>query len=473
MKFKIKYILIIVALGSVMVSCKKQFLDLKPPDSIPSDEAIVDESSMSTAVNGMYSALRNVDFFGRTLPIDGDLLADNIYIDPVQNSNRYLVDMNYTYIAETGTIGAFWSEAYNAILRANNIINAEVASSPTVDQLRGEALTIRALCYFELIKWFAKPYTTDPSSPGVPLVLKYDAFAKPARNTVTEVYAQIEQDLTNAVNLLDAANDKNSSYVTQLAAEALLARFYQFKGDWSNALQAASDVVSSGKFSLADSASLVTYWSNPFPVSNGLETIFEVEFDNVNNNGTDNLSNFYDQAGYGDALCTNDLYDTYSATDARRNLIQSESRGGRAVWVVHKYPNTTNVNGKDATKIIRYAEVLLILSEAYARTGDEPNALLTLNSLALKRDPHLFPAYASSGAALLSDIYKERRLELAFEGHRYWDYVRLNQNVVRTSISQYGPGVPATLPTSSTRRIWPIPRGELNANPNVTQNPGY
>ena len=235
-------------MGSVMVSCRKQFLDLKPPDSIPIDEAIVDESSMQTAVNGMYSALRNVDFFGRTLPIDGDLIADNIYIDPVQNSNRYLTDMNYTYIETTGTIGAMWSEAYNAILRANNIINASVESNPNVDQLRGEALTIRALCYFELVKWFAKPYTVSPSSPGVPIVLTYDAFAKPARSTVTEVYAQIEKDLSDAVSLLSTANDKNSSYVTQLAAMALQARLYQFKGDWPKALQAASDVVSNGKF---------------------------------------------------------------------------------------------------------------------------------------------------------------------------------------------------------------------------------
>ncbi|MBS1598156.1 MAG: RagB/SusD family nutrient uptake outer membrane protein [Bacteroidetes bacterium] len=472
MKFIIKIFLILVVAGSMASACNKQFLDLKPPASIPTNEAIVDESSMTTAVNGMYSALRNVDFFGRSIPIDGDLMADNIYIDPVQNSNRYLIDMTYTYTETYGNIQNTWSEAYNAILRANNIINATVASSATVDQLRGEALTIRALCYFELIKWFAKPYTVSPTSPGVPIVLTYDPFAKPARNTVAEVYTQIEKDLTDAVNLLDPANDKNSSYVTQLAAQALLARFYQFKGDWGSAGTVASNVVSAGKFTLADSSGLSTYWSNPFPVSNGLETIFEVEFDNVNNNGTDNLSNFYDQAGYGDALCTDDLYFTYSATDARRGLIQSENRGGRAVWVVHKYPNTTNVNGKDASKIIRYAEVLLILAEAYARVGDNTNAQITLNTLAQKRDPQ-FAGYSSTGNSLLNDIYNERRKELAFEGHRYWDYVRANQAVVRQSISQYGPGVPATLPAGSNKRIWPIPRAELNANSNITQNPGY
>src|SRR5882757_4790936 len=111
MKFRIKILLMMSVIVLSIASCRKQFLDLKPPDSIPADEAIVDESSMSTAVNGMYSALRNVDFFGRSIPIDGDLLADNIYIDPVQNSNRYLTDMTYTYTENSGSAQNLWSEA--------------------------------------------------------------------------------------------------------------------------------------------------------------------------------------------------------------------------------------------------------------------------------------------------------------------------------------------------------------------------
>ncbi|HMH32543.1 MAG TPA: hypothetical protein VK543_05905, partial [Puia sp.] len=85
-----KLILVLLVIGSIFLgACSKQYLDLKPPSQIPNSEAIVDENSMQTAVNGMYSSLRQVDFFGRSIPIDGDLLADNIYIDPAQNSNRY------------------------------------------------------------------------------------------------------------------------------------------------------------------------------------------------------------------------------------------------------------------------------------------------------------------------------------------------------------------------------------------------
>ncbi|HMH35028.1 MAG TPA: RagB/SusD family nutrient uptake outer membrane protein, partial [Puia sp.] len=246
-----------------------------------------------------------------------------------------------------------------------------------------------------------------------------------------------------------------------------------FRGDWPNALSKALEVVNSGGYTLVDAANFNTYWSNPFPVSNRLETIFEVEFDNIGNNGVDNLSNFYDQSGYGDALATDDLFSQYSGSDIRSSLIVPGSRAGRPVLIVNKYSNTNNPNGKDNTKVIRYAEVLLILAEAYNRTNDDASARDVLNELAQTRDPS-FPGYASSGQALLDDIYSERRKELAFEGHRYWDLVRLNRDVVRdNSTGNYASFVPLTLAASSTKRIWPIPQAELNANKAVVQNPGY
>src|SRR5215467_3619430 len=129
MKFKIKISLLLLIVSLAMGACKKQFLDLAPPNQIPSDEAIVDENSMQDAVNGMYASLRAVDFFGRSVIIDGDLLADNIYIDPISNSNRYLTELTYTYTETYPNIQNFWTEAYNTILRANNVINSNVPSS--------------------------------------------------------------------------------------------------------------------------------------------------------------------------------------------------------------------------------------------------------------------------------------------------------------------------------------------------------
>ncbi len=469
---KSKLILLVAVAAGLASSCKKDFLNLEPPSQIPSDQAIVDESSMQTAVIGMYQSLRAVDYFGRSLPIDGDLLADNIYIDPFNNSNRYLVELTYSYIATYGNVQNTWAEIYNTILRANNIINANVPVSDNVNQLKGEALTIRALSYFELVKFFAKPYTIDANALGVPIVTRYDSFAKPARATVGQVYTQMESDLVQAYGLM-TDESKNSSYITKYVAGGLLARLYQYKGDWAKAEEAALDVVNNGGYFLT--RDVVSYWSNPFPVSNRVETMFEVEFDNIGQNFTDNLDNFYSQdpSAYGDALCTDNLYSSYSTTDTRLSLIIEAPRAGRNIWACNKYPNTTNPNGKDNIKIMRYSELLLILAEAYNRNGDDGSAQTVLNQLAQLRDP-AFAGYSDTGADLLNDIYLERRRELAFEGHRYWDLVRLNLDVERdNSTGNYSGNTPLELLSTSDRRIFPIPQAEINANKNVTQNQGY
>ena len=149
------------------------------------------------------------------------------------------------------------------------------------------------------------------------------------------------------------------------------------------------------------------------------------------------------------------------------------TKGGQQVKYVTKYPNSNNAAEKDDTKIIRFSEILLILAEAYARTNDDANARLHLNRVAQQRDAS-FAGYTSSGAQLIEDILTERRKELAFEGHRYFDLARLNRDVVRFNLNgNYPSTAPLTLPTSSNKRIWAIPQSERDANPNISQNPGY
>src|SRR6266404_5333215 len=138
-------------------SCKKKFLDLFPYDQVAQDKAITDEAGMQAAVNGLYSQLRNTSLYGRSLPLYGDIIADNVFIS-IQKSNRYLAEFNYTYTNTNADMLGTWGEAYKAILRGNNITNATVAPNANVNQLRGEALTMRALIYFNLINWYAKQY---------------------------------------------------------------------------------------------------------------------------------------------------------------------------------------------------------------------------------------------------------------------------------------------------------------------------
>jgi hypothetical protein len=428
---------------------------------------------MQTALNGAYAGLRDADLFGRTLLLDGDLLADNVAI-AINNSNRYLAEYNYSYTVTFANGLSTWSDAYNIILRVNNVINANVASTAVSNQLRGEALTIRAIMYFYLVNYFAKPHSVDPSAPGVPIVLEYNPSLKPARNTVAEVYDRMETDLEEAFNLMTNTT-KNSSYVTKYVAKGFLAKVLLFRGDWEGAKSAALDVVNNGGYTLVDPGGYASYWQNPVAVTSKVETMFEVQNDNVSNTvpANDALPYFYDQTGYGDAFAVDALYNLYSATDVRRSLITPGVRAGQPINIVRKYPNVNNAAEKDDYKILRYADVLLILAEAYARTNDDVNARLWLNFVAQKRDPS-FPGYASSGAALIDDIIMERRKELAFEGQRYLDLLRLNRDVVRINLNgNYGSNVPLLLAVGDPKRQWPIPQIERDANPNIQQNQGY
>ena len=465
-----KLIAIALVAGTLLSSCKKKFLDLNPYAEVPTDAAITDEAGMNAAANGMYAQLRSANLYGRTLPLWGDLLGDNLFISTT-NSNRYLPELNYTYTV-TYFNGGTWSSAYIAILRANNIINADIPSTAVTQQLKGEAMTVRALMYFNLVNYFAKQYTVDPNAEGVPIVLAYDPFLRPARNKVSEVYAQIDKDLAEAFASMTNTT-KNSSYITKYVARALQARVALFKGDWAAARTAALDVVQNGGYTLVTAANLVNYWKGAAPVTSKVETIFEVTSDAVNNNGTNALSYFYDQTGYGDALASDDFYNKYSATDVRRQLFISGTRASQAVKIVNKYSNTNNAADKDDTKVIRYSEIILTLAEAYFRLNDETNAKLYLNMLVAQRDPS-FAGYTSTGAQLLEDILLERRKELAFEGMRYLDLQRLNRDVVRVNVNNNYQGVtPITIPITNFRRLLPIPQDERDANPNISQNTGY
>src|SRR6476469_8869126 len=181
----------VLMIGLAISSCKKDFLDLRPYDSIGSDVAISNVSDMKAALSGAYANLGSVNLYGRTVPLFADLLADNVYISAV-NSNRYLDFFQVNYTVNNVNAQGIWETAYNTILNTNNVIGSSLQGTPEIDQLRGEALAIRALMYFELVKHFAKPYTVDPNGWGVPLILNYDPFKKPQRNTVAEVYTQIK-----------------------------------------------------------------------------------------------------------------------------------------------------------------------------------------------------------------------------------------------------------------------------------------
>jgi hypothetical protein len=476
----IKIVSVSVALLTLFSSCKKEFLNLTPYNALPIGQAVNSEANMYTAVNGMYASMRSANLYGRTLPIKGDLMADNTFIKP-SNSGRYLDFNQYDITTGNANANGVWSSAYAVIKNANLIINADLAANTNINQMRGEAFATRALMYFELVRNFAKPYTVDPDGLGVPIVKTFNTDSLPKRNTTKEVYKLILDDLDQAFTLVTfnlgtslnipnttISRTTNSSYFTKYAVRALQAKVYLHMGDWANAKTAALDVINNSGVTIVSNANFAAYWKNPTPRTDKVETLFEISSDAVGNNGTNSLYNFYDPNGYGDAVSTTNLYNTYTATDVRKALIVPS--GG--YLVVQKYPNINNAADKDDNKILRISDVILILAEAYARTNDEPNALLRLNQVAKNRDAG-FAGFSSTGAQLITDIVNERRKELAFEGDRFFDLQRLNLPI--TKVKGENPLSTINVAPGDYRRIFPIPQAEVDANPNIRsqQNPGY
>ena len=219
------------------------------------------------------------------------------------------------------------------------------------------------------------------------------------------------------------------------------------------------------------------YWANP-TVQTGSknETLFEVASDLSNNNGFDQIGFIYLQVGggYGDILGTDSLHNLYSATDVRLGLnpravatYRSGEQGN--INLCYKYPNPGGSGDHDDTKVLRLSDIILIAAEAYYNAGDITNANKYLNMVAKQRDP-AFAGWADAGAQVLEDILIERRKELAFEGSRLWDLVRLGRTYTRWS-SQV-PLKPMAIAPGNQFLVWPIPVAEINVNPGIGQNPG-
>ena len=463
-RITIKNMIVTTVLFLSLASCEKSFLELKPPTSLTPEFALATEADLQVALRGAYAGLKSTALYGRSLPVLGDMMADNTY-QSAQNTNRYTSFNLYNYLVTDGDVSGLWNASYSVILRANNIINSPIADNANIQQIKGEAYAIRALAYFNLVRYFASPYTVDPSKLGVPVITTYQADLKPERAKIADVYSLINKDLTQAYTLMTKFT--NSSQFSKYSAKALQAKVYLTMGDKTNAKAAALDVITNSGFTAISSAAHTGYWAGVAPRTDKVETLFEVSFDAVANNAFDALAYIYLQSGnYGDMLCSSELYDLFETDDIRKSLYATGTRGGLASVFVNKF---TSFSGDHTdTKVVRMSEMYLIAAEA-SYPSNTADALKYVNEVTSRRGA---TAIASSGSALLEDIITERRKELAFEGERYLDMQRLQRNIAR---SKNYPASALSIEFSNYRRIMPIPQGELDANPNIKsqQNPGW
>jgi len=463
-RITIKNMIVTTVLFLSLASCEKSFLELKPPTSLTPEFALATEADLQVALRGAYAGLKSTALYGRSLMVLGDMMADNTYQSAL-NTNRYTNFNLYNYLVTDGDVAGLWNASYSVILRANNIINSPIADNANIQQIKGEAYAIRALAYFNLVRYFGSPYTLDPSKLGVPIITTYQADLKPERAKIADVYTLINKDLTQAFTLMTKFT--NSSQFSKYSAKALQAKVYLAMGDKTNAKTAALDVITNSGFTAISSAAHTGYWAGVAPRTDKVETLLEISFDAVANNAFDALSYIYLQSGnYGDMLCSSELYDLFETADIRKSLYATGTRGGLASVFVNKYGSFTGDHSD--TKVIRMSEMYLIAAEA-SYPSNTADALKYVNEVTSRRGA---TAIASSGSALLEDIITERRKELAFEGERYLDMQRLQRNIAR---SKNYPAAALSIDFTNYRRIMPIPQGELDANPSIKsqQNPGW
>lgn len=456
-------------------SCTKQ-LELNPKDALTTEIALSTLAGVNSAVVGMYAKLRDVNYYGRSVFIYGDLSADDIYLS-VNNSNRYSTTFQRSYAGNDANVLATWTAIYSVIARANNIINSVdkvTGSQADKDFAKGQALFIRALGYFDLLKIYAKPYNQgNGSQPGVPIVLISDVTNYPARNTVAEGYTQIINDLNSAKALLTATSASDKFTISTYAASALLSRVYLYKGDNANAIAAAKVVTDNTAFGVTAVDNLPTFYTT----SGNKEEIFTVKFNATESLGSDNLGQIYLKPGYGDLRVSPDLIAIFDkAKDSRYINFIRPFTGSPKEFENAKFTGEAGQLGMYSTKVLRLSEVYLNKAEAESKAGGQDSqALADLN--AVKTNRGLAPVSGLTGTALLNEILLERRKEFMFEGQRFFDLTRNGLTMTRSfcndPLAVNSPQ--CSLAATDPKVVAPIPQSEIDANKSLTgqQNQGY
>lgn len=495
---------LLIALSVVFTQCKKELLNIDPTIPISSvDNFYKTEADAIAAVNATYTPLSAI-YNGAAWHI-GDIMSDDADLggggggDGLETAE---LD-NFTVTSFNPVINLMWAQCYFGILRANLVIEKVPQIAVMSDAIRnrslGEARFLRALYYFHLVRVFG----------DVPLytyVITAEQAASIARSPKAQVYDQIIADLKVAETLLpDAYSGADKGRASAGSAKGLLASVYLTIGDKTNAAIKAKEVI--------DNKALYGYdlwndYADNFKLENenGKESLFEVQYRSGGGQWSDfgaghKLNTFFapraqdivQSSGYGWNVPTKNFADTYERTGAGYNTIIDERRAP-TMWIpgdvfgsytqpsqlvgsplglnVRKYfvpvANTLGDNGGWTCAlnipIMRFSEVLLIYAEAAGPALGKPYA----DEVRLRAGLAAFPA-GLSDAQWLEAIYRERRLEFAFEMHRWYDLLRHpDPNYFVTVMQAAG-----KTNVAAKHRYMPIPQGERDKNPNLTQNDGY
>lgn len=462
------YHIILLLIGITLVSCSKSFLELEPQQSVSTDQALLTISDFEAAIIGAYDGLSSSNYYGRYSVLVSDIMSDDVKQNASANRASDWAAYAGSSTDNNNLAINIWSQAYSVIDRCNRIILSQTELPTSVqsqlDHIKGQAYAIRALVYFDMVRLYAQHYTFtgDASHLGVPIVTEVDPFQKPARNTVKEVYDQVISDFNAGLGLMN--NNKDSFKISKSGVNALLSRVYLYKEDWENSAAAATEVIDSNLYSLVSTEN----YTSIFSTDHSSESIFEIDMNPTDNRGTDALGGMYLGTGYGDYLPSKDLLNLIPSEDVRNSLYVTDNglAGDYASKRVNKYSSTI---GTDNTPVIRLSEVLLNRAEAYAHIPSrESDAQDDLNFIRM-RAQSTAPEVTVTGSELINEILTERRIELAFEGHRLYDLTRNKIGVFRVDCTSNI----CSIEYPNDRFILAIGQFEVDVNPNIVQNPGY
>lgn len=442
-----------IAAAALLTACESS-LNTEPTASIDSETALTTPRGIELALNGAYRSLQTGSLYSQEEMVFADLYADNLDFTGTFGTHREFGLRSLT--ASNGAVLGIWQSAYTGINRVNNVLEAipnVTALTPAQATLyRGEALFLRALHYSILARDFGEvPIVTTPSR-GV------DESSLVSRSPQADVYALVQADLEEAVTLLPA--ERVVGRATRGAANALLARVYLEDAKYTQARDKATAVILDPAYDLMPTYDVTVGGETRvsfFATKNSPESIFELQYSILHSNAqafwffTATLGGRW---GYSPSL---DLYNAFEAGDTRRDA--SIGIDGSARRYGNKYFRIAN--GDDNVIVLRLAEMYLIRAEANARLGAAP-AVVRADIDVIRNRAGLanLPATVDTEAALMAAILHERRLEFAFEGHRFFDMRR--HGVAEQDLA-----------LTADRLLYPIPQAERDVNPNLSQNPGY
>lgn len=490
-----KKILTYILAFSFLGSCS-DFLDVEPVEDISINEQLSTLSGVQQALNGAYRSTASI-LASERLNLYAEAVSGNATFGPSRSTSssvrgRFSVPVNieaayhFQDDATDSNLGSFYEDAYEVINNANLILkNVDGISATTEEknQIKAEALSMRAFLHFNLLRVYAQNYSYNGEKLGI--IYRQEPATEetyfPARLTVEDAYSKVIEDLNNAIALFTENQalpyGSANSYFSKTAAQSLLARAYLYTEQWQNAADMATQVIDNSGVTLLTTANYVEQWEFASqPVSEAILE-FSALYDDEGNVGT-TIAAIYNIPTEGSSetsiIGANGLLNLYESTDIRgKNTMFIEEQMETYIESTdtmeeQPYYFTKKYQDNAGATEIRLSELYLIRAEANARLGNLSTALSDLNVTYTRAGNTALSI--SSQTDLLEEIFNERRRELCFERHLIFDYGRFHKDMDRSADCL---STTCTLNYPNTHYILPIPNDDILLNENLQQNEGY